>query len=277
MSAARVTSPWAASRNSRLFCTSQMFRSMSSALHPRECAINGNWGNWQPSSAKKPSTRGFWSHAPNNAPDIAAKTPADYEYNVEITRKVSEMAHWAGVSVEGELGCLGSLETMKGDKEDGHGAEGTMTREQLLTDPEQAADFVKKTQLDALAIDAIHMGAFLDTAPADQLRHAQARGEEGQFVQQALLDEQYKKYDITVSDEEADLYESVKNGPSGYPLKDSSIEEVAQAFNRTERNRTQFADRNAATPGCFPSGTDADCRGANSQVRMMSWPCGRMS
>jgi fructose-bisphosphate aldolase class II len=62
------------------------------------------------------------------------------------------MAHPLGVSVEGELGCLGSLETMKGDKEDGHGAEGHMTREQLLTDPEQAADFVKKTQLDALAI-----------------------------------------------------------------------------------------------------------------------------
>ena len=57
-----------------------------------------------------------------------------------------------GVSVEGELGCLGSLETMRGDKEDGHGTESTMTREQLLTDPEQAADFVKKTQLDALAI-----------------------------------------------------------------------------------------------------------------------------
>ncbi|MGA0954691.1 MAG: class II fructose-bisphosphate aldolase, partial [Burkholderiaceae bacterium] len=57
-----------------------------------------------------------------------------------------------GVSVEGELGCLGSLETMKGDKEDGHGTDATMTREQLLTDPEQAADFVKRTQLDALAI-----------------------------------------------------------------------------------------------------------------------------
>ena len=57
-----------------------------------------------------------------------------------------------GVTVEAELGVLGSLETMKGDKEDGHGAEGTMTREQLLTDPEQAADFVKRTQLDALAI-----------------------------------------------------------------------------------------------------------------------------
>jgi fructose-bisphosphate aldolase class II len=62
------------------------------------------------------------------------------------------MAHKLGITVEGELGCLGSLETMKGDKEDGHGAEGTMTREQLLTDPEQAADFVKRSQLDALAI-----------------------------------------------------------------------------------------------------------------------------
>src|SRR3990167_4116510 len=62
------------------------------------------------------------------------------------------MAHATGVTVEGELGCLGSLETMKGDKEDGHGTDATMTREQLLTDPEQAADFVKKTQLDALAI-----------------------------------------------------------------------------------------------------------------------------
>ena len=62
------------------------------------------------------------------------------------------MAHRLGVTVEGELGCLGSLETMKGDKEDGHGAEGTMTREMLLTDPEQAADFVKRTQVDALAI-----------------------------------------------------------------------------------------------------------------------------
>ena len=62
------------------------------------------------------------------------------------------MAHRLGVTVEGELGCLGSLETMRGDKEDGHGTEATMTRDQLLTDPEQAADFVKKTQLDALAI-----------------------------------------------------------------------------------------------------------------------------
>ncbi len=80
------------------------------------------------------------------------KSIASYDYNVDVTRKVVDMAHVQGITVEGELGCLGSLETMKGDKEDGHGAEGTMTREQLLTDPEQAADFVKRTQLDALAI-----------------------------------------------------------------------------------------------------------------------------
>jgi len=80
------------------------------------------------------------------------KTIADYDYNVEVTRKVVEMAHKLGVTVEGELGCLGSLETMMGDKEDGHGADGKLTMDQLLTDPEQAADFVRRTQLDALAI-----------------------------------------------------------------------------------------------------------------------------
>ncbi len=80
------------------------------------------------------------------------KTVADYDYNVQVTKKVVDMAHPQGVSVEGELGCLGSLETMRGDKEDGHGAEVTMTKEMLLTDPDQAADFVARTQLDALAI-----------------------------------------------------------------------------------------------------------------------------
>ncbi|MCU0970047.1 MAG: fructose-bisphosphate aldolase class II [Rubrivivax sp.] len=95
---------------------------------------------------------GFSSVMMDGSLEADGKTVASYEYNVEVTRQVVDMAHALGVTVEGELGCLGSLETMKGDKEDGHGAEGTMTREQLLTDPEQAADFVKKTQLDALAI-----------------------------------------------------------------------------------------------------------------------------
>ena len=81
-----------------------------------------------------------------------AKTPSTYEYNVEVTRKVVELAHACGVSVEGELGCLGSLETGMMGEEDGHGAEGQLDHSMLLTDPEEAADFVKKTGVDALAI-----------------------------------------------------------------------------------------------------------------------------
>ena len=80
------------------------------------------------------------------------KTAASYEYNVEVTKEVVKFAHSIGVTVESELGVLGSLETLMGAKEDGHGVEGKMTREQLLTDVEQAADFVKQTQCDALAI-----------------------------------------------------------------------------------------------------------------------------
>ncbi len=95
---------------------------------------------------------GFSSVMMDGSLEADGKSIASYEYNVEVTRKVVDMAHATGVTVEGELGCLGSLETMKGDKEDGHGTDSTMTREQLLTDPEQAADFVKRTQLDALAI-----------------------------------------------------------------------------------------------------------------------------
>ena len=95
---------------------------------------------------------GFSSVMMDGSLQADGKTIASYDYNVEVTRKVVDMAHALGVTVEGELGCLGSLETMRGDKEDGHGTEVTMTREQLLTDPEEAADFVKRTQLDALAI-----------------------------------------------------------------------------------------------------------------------------
>jgi fructose-bisphosphate aldolase class II len=80
------------------------------------------------------------------------KTPSSYEYNVDVTRKVVEMAHKVGVTVEGELGCLGSLETGEAGEEDGIGAAGKLDHAALLTDPEQAADFVKQTQLDALAI-----------------------------------------------------------------------------------------------------------------------------
>jgi fructose-bisphosphate aldolase class II len=95
---------------------------------------------------------GFSSVMMDGSLQADGKTIASYDYNVDVTKKVVDMAHKLGVTVEGELGCLGSLETMRGDKEDGHGTESTMTMAQLLTDPEQAADFVKRTQLDALAI-----------------------------------------------------------------------------------------------------------------------------
>ena len=94
------------------------------------------------------------------------KTPMDYDYNVDVTRKVVEMAHGCGVSVEGELGCLGSLETGQAGEEDGIGAEGILTHEQMLTDPEEAADFVKATQVDALAIAiGTSHGAYKFTKP----------------------------------------------------------------------------------------------------------------
>ena len=80
------------------------------------------------------------------------KTPADWDYNVAITERVARMAHWVGASVEGELGVLGSLETGEAAKEDGSGAEGKLSHDQLLTDPDEALDFVKLTKVDALAI-----------------------------------------------------------------------------------------------------------------------------
>lgn len=95
-----------------------------------------------------------------------AKTPSSYEYNVDITRKVVEMAHAVGVSVEGELGCLGSLESGMAGEEDGHGAEGVLDHSQMLTDPEEAADFVNKTGVDALAIAiGTSHGAYKFTRP----------------------------------------------------------------------------------------------------------------
>jgi fructose-bisphosphate aldolase class II len=94
------------------------------------------------------------------------KTPATYEYNVDVTKRVVDMAHSCGVSVEGELGCLGSLETGMAGEEDGSGAEGKLDHSQLLTDPDEAADFVKKTKVDALAIAiGTSHGAYKFTRP----------------------------------------------------------------------------------------------------------------
>jgi fructose-bisphosphate aldolase, class II len=109
---------------------------------------------------------GFSSVMMDGSLESDMKTPTSYVYNVEVTSRVAEMAHACGVSVEGELGCLGSLETGLAGKEDGSGAEGRLDHSQLLTDPEQAADFVKKTKVDALAIAiGTSHGAYKFTRP----------------------------------------------------------------------------------------------------------------
>lgn len=95
---------------------------------------------------------GFTSVMMDGSLHADGKTPSDYDYNVAVTRRVTEMGHAVGASVEGELGVLGSLETGMGEAEDGHGAEGVLELDQLLTDPDQAVDFVSKTGVDALAI-----------------------------------------------------------------------------------------------------------------------------
>ena len=95
---------------------------------------------------------GFSSVMMDGSLESDGKTPSSYEYNVNITRDVVAMAHALGISVEGELGCLGSLETGQGDLEDGHGFDGKLDMSQLLTNPEQAKDFVEQTGVDALAI-----------------------------------------------------------------------------------------------------------------------------
>ncbi len=95
---------------------------------------------------------GFTSVMMDGSLQEDGKTPASYEYNVKITAEVVKMAHSRGVSVEGELGCLGSLESGMGEAEDGHGAEGALSHDQLLTDPDEAARFVAETGVDALAV-----------------------------------------------------------------------------------------------------------------------------
>ena len=105
-----------------------------------------------PAVCQRSIAMGFSSVMMDGSLGEDGKTPTSYEYNVDVTRRTVEMAHACGVSVEGELGCLGSLETGQAGEEDGIGAQGTLTHDQMLTDPDEAADFVAKTHVDALAI-----------------------------------------------------------------------------------------------------------------------------
>ena len=144
-----------ASRGARSYAGDIMLQAMIRALaemypHIPLC-MHQDHGNSQ-ATCMTAIQYGFTSVMMDGSLEADAKTPASYDYNLAITNQVTQMAHHAGVSVEGELGVLGSLETGEGEQEDGHGAEGKLSEEQLLTDPDQAVDFVRQTKVDALAI-----------------------------------------------------------------------------------------------------------------------------
>ena len=144
-----------ASRGARSYAGDIMLRAMVQAAVETYPAIpvclHQDHGD-KPATCLSAIQNGFTSVMMDGSLEADGKTPASYDYNVAVTAKVAEAAHYVGVSVEGELGCLGSLETGQGDKEDGHGAEGTLSHDQLLTDPDQARDFVLRTGVDALAV-----------------------------------------------------------------------------------------------------------------------------
>jgi len=144
-----------ASRGARAYANDVMLRHMMDALteiypHIPIC-VHLDHGNG-PATCVSAMQANFTSVMMDGSLMPDGKTPAGWEYNVGVTKQVTEMAHLGGVSVEGELGVLGSLETGMGDKEDGHGAEGKLSHDQLLTNPDEAVKFVRETKVDALAI-----------------------------------------------------------------------------------------------------------------------------
>ena len=144
-----------ASRGARSYSQDAFLRHLMLAaveLYPEiPVVMHQDHGN-SPATCLSAIENGFTSVMMDGSLKEDGKTPASYEYNVDVTKKVVALAHARGVSVEGELGCLGSLESGHGEAEDGHGAEGVLSHDQLLTDPEEAARFVAETGVDALAV-----------------------------------------------------------------------------------------------------------------------------
>lgn len=144
-----------ASRGARSYAGDIMLAKMieaAEAIHPQiPICLHQDHGNDE-GTCLSAVQHGFTSVMMDGSLLADAKTPADYEYNVSITARVTDMAHRIGVSVEGELGVLGSLESGTGEAEDGHGAEGKLSHDQLLTDPDQAVAFIRETKVDALAV-----------------------------------------------------------------------------------------------------------------------------
>ncbi|MFN6401677.1 MAG: class II fructose-bisphosphate aldolase [Planctomycetota bacterium] len=144
-----------ASRGARAYSQDAYLRHLMLAaveLYPSiPIVMHQDHGN-SPETCLSAIANGFTSVMMDGSLKEDGKSPASYEYNVDVTRRVVQMAHAKGVSVEGELGCLGSLESGTGEAEDGHGAEGQLSHDQLLTDPDEAKRFVEETGVDALAV-----------------------------------------------------------------------------------------------------------------------------
>lgn len=144
-----------ASRGARSYSQDAYLRHLMLAaaeLYPMiPIVMHQDHGN-SPATCKSAIEQNFTSVMMDGSLKEDGKTPADYAYNVQTTKAVVDAAHPLGISVEGELGVLGSLESGMGEKEDGHGAEGKLDHSQLLTDPAEAEDFVRKTKVDALAV-----------------------------------------------------------------------------------------------------------------------------
>ena len=144
-----------ASRGARSYAQDAYLKHLMLAaaeLYPHiPIVMHQDHGN-SPSTCQSAIDNGFTSVMMDGSLKEDGKTPADFDYNVSVTKEVCEAAHKQGVSVEGELGCLGSLESGGGEQEDGHGAVGTLSRDQLLTDPDEAERFVAETGVDALAV-----------------------------------------------------------------------------------------------------------------------------
>jgi fructose-bisphosphate aldolase class II len=144
-----------ASRGARSYSQDNYLRHLMLAaaeLYPQiPIVMHQDHGN-SPDTCQSAIDNGFTSVMMDGSLEADGKTPASYEYNVGVTKEVTEKAHAQGVSVEGELGCLGSLESGEGEQEDGHGATGQLSHDQLLTDPDEAERFVAETGVDALAV-----------------------------------------------------------------------------------------------------------------------------
>ena len=240
-----------ASRGARNYAKDIMLAKMIDALveiYPNiPVCMHQDHGN-DASTCMSAIRHGFTSVMMDGSLEADAKTPASYEYNVDVTEKVSSMAHWVGASVEGELGVLGSLESGEGEAEDGHGAVGKLTEDQLLTDPDQAIDFVKKTKVDALAIACgTSHGAYKFTRKPD-----------GEILAMRVIEEIHKKLPDThlvmhgsssVPQELQDIFNEFGGGmPQTYGVP---IEEIERGIKNGVRKVNIDTDCRLAMTGQF--------------------------